>query len=205
MSPLYELLVDELKLKKDNSLLNKMKAKNDENLKAWDAKLEDAEKNFGESEVWEALLAKADYLAKIADKERALSAYRIAFEKAVGVGARLDVVFSQLRIGLFFSDHDLINRNVEKARDLVNEGGDWDRRNRLKVYEGIYLLSIRDFKKGANLLLDGLATFTSTELMDYKDFVKYTLIATAVSVERSEFKKKVRCCERSSFYPRSRF
>jgi 26S proteasome regulatory subunit N7 len=115
----------------------------------------------------------------------------VALEKAVGVGARLDVVFGQLRIGLFFNDIDVIQRNIEKARTLVDEGGDWDRRNRLKVYEGIYLSSIRDFKKAAGLLLDGLATFTSTELMEYKDFVKYTSIAAAVAVQRSEFKKKV--------------
>ncbi len=74
---------------------------------------------------------------------------------------------------------------------LIDEGGDWDRRNRLKVYEGLYLLSIRDFKKGAGLLLDGLATFTSTELMDYKNFVKYCVIASVLTLNRSDLKKKV--------------
>lgn len=34
-------------------------------------------------------------------------------------------------------DHDLIKRNIAKAHDLIEEGGDWDRRNRLKVYKGI--------------------------------------------------------------------
>ena len=50
---------------------------------------------------------------------------------------------------------------------LIEEGGDWDRRNRLKVYEGIYSMAIRDFKKAANLFLDTISTFTSYELMDY--------------------------------------
>ena len=51
---------------------------------------------------------------------------------------------------------------------LIEEGGDWDRRNRLKVYQGIYFLSIRDFKSAANNFLDSISTFTSYELMDYK-------------------------------------
>ena len=53
--------------------------------------------------------------------------------------------------------------------------GDWDRRNRLKVYEGLYAMSIRDFLKAANLFLETISTFTSYELMDYDLFVKYAV------------------------------
>lgn len=73
---------------------------------------------------------------------------------------------------------------------LIEEGGDWDRRNRLKVYEGIYRLSIRDFKTAANLFLDTLSTFMSTELMEYKEFVKYAVLAGAISLNRVDLKKK---------------
>jgi hypothetical protein len=37
------------------------------------------------------------------------------------------------RIGLFFTDHEIIKGNIEKAKQMLEEGGDWDRRNRLKV------------------------------------------------------------------------
>ena len=37
------------------------------------------------------------------------------------------------RIGLFFTDHEIIKANIEKAKEMLDEGGDWDRRNRLKV------------------------------------------------------------------------
>jgi 26S proteasome regulatory subunit N7 len=123
-------------------------------------------------------------------KDAALAQYRICLDKAVGVGARLDNVFAELRIALFFhsTSHDLIQRTIEVARKLIDEGGDWDRRNRLKVYEGVYLLSIRDFKAGSKYLMDALATFTSTEVMEFKEFVKYTCLAAAVAVPRSEFK-----------------
>lgn len=47
------------------------------------------------------------------------------------------------------------------------QGGDWDRRNRLKIYEALYLITIRSFKKAADLLLDCIATFTCVELTSY--------------------------------------
>ena len=36
-----------------------------------------------------------------------------------------------------------------------------------QVYEGVYCMAIRDFKKAASLFLDTISTFTSYELMDY--------------------------------------
>lgn len=55
---------------------------------------------------------------------------------------------------------------------LIEEGGDWDRRNRLRTYEGVYAMAVRDFKTAASCFFETMATFTSTELMDYRTFVK---------------------------------
>ena len=49
------------------------------------------------------------------------------------IGQKLDVVFHLIRMGLFYLDYDLAKRNIAKAKTLIEEGGDWDRRNRLKV------------------------------------------------------------------------
>lgn len=68
------------------------------------------------------------------------------FEKNVTLGVKLDITFALLRIGLFYNDRQLIIVNIEKAKKLIDEGGDWDRRNRLKVYEGLYAITVRDFK-----------------------------------------------------------
>ena len=74
---------------------------------------------------------------------------------------------------------------------LIDSGGDWDRRNRLKAYHGIYLLSIRSFAPAADLLLDVLSTFTSTELMDFEDVVMYAVLAGSISLSRVDLKTKV--------------
>lgn len=68
MAPYYEPLCKELKWQLDGDLLSKMKKANEEELKRLDDVLEDAEKNLGESEIRDAMMAKAEYLIRIGDK-----------------------------------------------------------------------------------------------------------------------------------------
>jgi 26S proteasome regulatory subunit N7 len=63
---------------------------------------------------------------------------------------------------------------------LIEEG--W-RRNRLKVYSGLHLVSIPQFKRGGELFIDALSTFTATELISYNDFVALTVIANTPAPE----------------------
>ncbi|XP_066997445.1 26S proteasome non-ATPase regulatory subunit 6 [Anabrus simplex] len=191
MAPFYEECGQHLHWTLDQDLLDKMKTKNSEKLKELDDAIEDAEKNLGEMEVREANLKKAEYLCRIGDKENALSAFRKTYDKTVSLGHRLDIVFHIIRIGLFYLDHDLITRNIEKAQSLIEEGGDWDRRNRLKVYEGTYCMIIRDFKGASTFFLDTISTFTSYELMDYNTFVRYTVYICMISLRRNELRDKI--------------
>ncbi|KAI9916994.1 hypothetical protein PsorP6_017993 [Peronosclerospora sorghi] len=73
----------------------------------------------------------------------------------------------------------------------IDEGGDWDRRNRLKVYEGCYLLLTRDFKKAATRFQESIATFTATELMPYRTLVFYSVVTCVLSLPRVELKEKI--------------
>merc|ERR1712100_650396 len=61
----------------------------------------------------------------------------------------------------------------------------------LKVYEGLYNMLIRQFKKAAELFLSALATFTCTELFDYERFVFYTVALSLVALDRSTLRDKV--------------
>jgi len=191
MASFYEEVCRDLDWKVDSTLLAKMKSANDEHLKELEETIEDAEKNLGEMEVREANLKKSEYLCRIGDKEGALSSFRKTYDKTVSLGHRLDIVFHLIRIGLFYLDHDLITRNIEKAKSLIEEGGDWDRRNRLKVYQGTYCIVIRDFKAAANFFLDTISTFTSYELMDYETFVRYTVYISMISLPRNELRDKI--------------
>lgn len=191
MAPFYESVCGETGYTVDSDLLVQLKSSNEKKLAELEEAIEDSEKNFGETEQKEALQAKAEYLCRTGQKEAAESAFRATYEKTVGLGYRMDLVFYLIRLGLFYTDHDLITRNIQKAKLLVEEGGDWDRRNRLKTYEGLYSMSVRDFAKAATCFFDTMATFTSTELMDYRTFVKYACFCCVVSMDRSDVKTKI--------------
>lgn len=94
-------------------------------------------------------------------------------------------------MGLFYGDRLLVKKHVERAKSLVELGGDWDRRNRLKAYEGIYLITVRAYAAAAPLLLDSLSTFTSYELCTYSSLVVYSVLAGSVALKRVDFKSKV--------------
>ncbi|EDO30816.1 predicted protein [Nematostella vectensis] len=191
MAPFYEELCAEFKWPVDKPLLEKMKQKNTEKLEELDKTLKDAEENLGETEIRDALFARGEYLCSIGDKEGAITAFRKSYDKAVALGYKLDILFYRIRIGLFYLDNDMITKNISKAKELIEEGGDWDRRNRLKVYQGIYFMSIRDFKAAASNFLESISTFTSYELMDYQTFVTNTILTSMISLERVDLRKKV--------------
>jgi len=191
MAPLYSIFCKDLHWDVDSKLLDKMQNENKDKLKQLDDAIKDAEENLGESELREALLKKSEFFATIGDKKAAIESVRKTAEKTVGLGNRMDLVFLNIRIGLFFMDHEIIKSNIDKAKEMLEEGGDWDRRNRLKVYEGLYAMSVRDFKKSANLFLDAISTFTSYELMDYVAFVQYTVHISILALDRSDLHKQV--------------
>ncbi|KAI9229738.1 MAG: 26S proteasome subunit RPN7-domain-containing protein [Piptocephalis tieghemiana] len=191
MAPFYKSICIEQGWTCDEALLDRMVQQNKEELEKLDERLQDAEENLGESEVADALRVRAEHFARIGDKETAITAYRTAFDKTAPVGHRLDLLFALLRIGLFFSDDPFTVSVLSQTRDLVELGGDWDRRNRLKVYEAIRMLRVRDFSGASKRLLETLSTFTSTELLPYRDFILYVVISSLLSLDRVGIKEKV--------------
>lgn len=70
MAPYFEQLVATGVLSADESFLQSLQTKNKDELATLDETLEDARTNLGESEISDALRAKALYLAKIGEKVR---------------------------------------------------------------------------------------------------------------------------------------
>ena len=74
---------------------------------------------------------------------------------------------------------------------MVDQGGDWERKNQLSVYEAIYLMITRQFKEASKLLLDAVSTFTALELFDYTTFVLHTCVLSIIYVDRATLQKDV--------------
>lgn len=173
----------------DEQLKAQLKKANEEELVKLEEKIEDAKENLGDVEVRDGLLAKADFFNRIGDKDKALEAYKVAFEKTVGVGGKLDNILTCIRIGFFFDDKELVKKEIDRAKEALSKGGDWERRNKLKVYEGMYLMTTREWKQAATLFLNVMPTFTATELVEFKDFVFYTVILSMAALDRSTIRK----------------
>ncbi|KAF8313878.1 PCI-domain-containing protein [Clavulina sp. PMI_390] len=173
------------------ALLEKLEAKNKSSLEEIETKLAEAEKTEGETEISDALRAKATYLTRIGDKDASVEALKLALTKTPGLGSRIDLTLTLVRVGLFFNERSLIESNLAAGEKLIEEGGDWDRLNRLKVYRALNLLRSRQFEKAGELLVDSLSTFTASELIEYNDFVCLTIIVNVLVLKRVDLKKKV--------------
>jgi len=175
----------------DEALKTELKKANEEELVTIEAKIEDAKENLGDIEVRDALLAKASFYNRIGDKDNALEGYKVAFEKTVGVGARLDNILTCIRIAFFFDDKELAKKHIDRAKAELAKGGDWERRNKLKVYEGIYFMMMREWKQAATLFLNVMPTFTATEVVEFKDFVFYSVILSMAALDRNTLRAQL--------------
>ncbi|BFZ57575.1 proteasome regulatory particle subunit [Savitreella phatthalungensis] len=195
MAPLYDHIHHTLCLSNvgefDRTKYEGMVSANDAHLASLDEKYKKYEEEEGDMELLGVLRDRAEYLALICDDKRAKEAYKVAEEKTSTSGAKIDLLFAQLRLALFFMQHDETATLLDRAQALIDKGGDWDRRNRFKAYRGIYLASIRKFSEASDVLQDTVATFTSTELCSYADIVKYCVVAGLISLDRADLKRKL--------------
>jgi len=191
MAPFYQRVAQKFGWPVDAALLSSLQKKNEEELKKLNDKIEELKQNAGDIEVRDATLAKAAYLAKIGDKDASFSTYDETLKKTVGAGSRIDVVFDMIRLALFHGDVPRVKKLIGQAKQFVDEGGDWERRNLLKIYEAVFLILTREIKGAANLLLDSIATFTCYEMMSYNTFIFYTVLTSVISVDRVTLKNKV--------------
>jgi 26S proteasome regulatory subunit N7 len=191
MGPLYTKLAEKFRWKVDTELVNDFEKVNTAQLESLTEKLKDAEENLGDGEQHDAAVAIANFHASVGDKSEALKAYDKAIKKAFSAGQKIDITLAKARIALFFSDRAVLKEALETAAKFVEDGGDWDRRNRLQVYQGTQAILSRDFTKASELFLASLATFTCFELHSYEDFVFLTIIVSVLALNRPDLKSKV--------------
>lgn len=175
----------------DESLYNELKKANDEEVANLEAKIKEAEDEEEELAIVENWVKLGEYHAKIGDREKAISTLRKAYDLTASVGVKIDICLTIIRIFFFFDDKPSISQELEAVKLLIDRGGDWERRNRYKTYNGLYLMSTRNFTEAADLLIDSLSTFTSTEIATYEEIAEYAVLCGAISLDRVDMKRKV--------------
>ena len=123
--------------------------------------------------------------------EQALTHFKDTIEKTQSFNTKIDSIFEICHIAILEKDYNLLKEYLEKCSDLLKKGGDWEKKNRLKVYQGLYFIYTRNFQNAGKNFLDALMTFTSYELFDFKTFVFYTAIINTISVDWKTLKEKI--------------
>lgn len=195
MAPYYESLCEEFNWPVDSGLLKSMKeanAKKFEEIEKINSETSvDAEESSG-STLWK---AKLEYMCSIGDRS---GAEALALEKyndqALDKTKRTDAAFSLFRIAYFHGcDIKAMGKAIEQAKELIEKGaGDWSARNKLKAYEALYCLGVRDFEKAAKLFIEAVPTFESYELLDFSSLVRYTVVACTIALDRTQLEAQMR-------------
>lgn len=190
MRPFYSFVCNLFGWPEDEEMCKKMDEENATIVDKLDAYIKEAQESMGNVEIREGLWKKCEHYARIGDLENCLKTNEECLKYTLAGGIKLDLMFQRIRMGIAFGNNEVAAKGVQEATKMLKDA-DWERRNRLKVYEGLYLVFIRDFKRGSKLLSDSLSTFASSELLDFKQFVFIAVITSLPHLSRAELKKNV--------------
>lgn len=190
MTPYYEAVKDLIGITIPDAELSAMAAWQTTRLAELEEKLKDAQEIAGDQEIREAVVAKVDFYASLGDLQTTLKLSDECMSKTLATGPKIDLCLQRVRLGLAFSDGELATKAIAEAQKLMKEG-DWERRNRLKVYEGLYNVFVRNTTKGATLLLDAISTFAATELLSYDQYIFVTALSGLLTLDRAAMKKQL--------------
>lgn len=79
----------------------------EDGLKKCDEKIEHAKENFGDIEIRDAIMEKAQYLHSHKKIEECIKIYLLAHDKSIGMERKMDVIFIIMQI--YFKENDMTN------------------------------------------------------------------------------------------------
>ena len=192
MATFYESICKKFSWNFDKNLFDEMKVKNEKSALSFDDKLKDLENHGGEIEILDALFDKAKFWSLVGEFTLSSSAYdKIITRDKTSTARKIDSWMGKARICLFEMNFSFLKDCITNLKALVEIGGDWDRRNRLKVYEALYHITQREFHNAAKLLLDSVSTFACDEICTYNQFMIYMVIANIMTLPRIDLFNKV--------------
>lgn len=194
MAKFYSTCCAELGWEVDEALLAQMNKSNADELASFAAKKEDADENLGEQEAQQFIYGGAKVHTKNGDAAAAIAAYGTLLEtygKKMSTSQKIQINLNCVRLSLFNADLTATKDFLDKTRKLVEDGGDWDRRNRLRVYEGHYYMMTRNFAAASKVFLDSVPTFTAVEVCSFEKLVLYAATCGVLQLDRVTLAEKL--------------
>ena len=108
-------------------------------LKRLEDAIKEAEEVKGDVDIRDAMLDKAIFLKDVAKyEEDAEKMFRETYEKTGGASKKMEILFYVLQMTVHNLDVTKIKKDIDTCKQLVDDGGDWEKKNKLKVFEGVY-------------------------------------------------------------------
>lgn len=136
-------------------------------------------------------MAKAELYQDYSKYTEAIETFHLALKKTIEIGKKMDISFKLIAIYLKLDNSVKIKDHIDECYRLLEKGGDWERKNKLKVYEGIYRLIVRDFETASSLFVEVIPTFNCPEVMSYEKLVTYCVLTGILNMDRVSIKKKI--------------
>lgn len=157
--------------------------------------LEDAVANYGEVEVWDAVQNQIDFLARTSTLDVTVKTIDEALKThKASTNQKIRSLFKRVRSAIFHSDITVLTESLEQTNDLIEKGGDWEKRNRFSVLKAIAHMMKRELTEASTLLLGTVKTFTSYDVISYDTFCQYTCILGMLSLPRAKIKADLLDC-----------
>lgn len=194
MSSFYEYSMKKLNKPIDSSLLKQMSDFNDKKNKELDDKVEKEKEYMGESDLIDVKLDKLREYNRACNIEAFDELFNSIEPKQITLHQKIEIYMDKMWLYVFYYKYVDFAGVLKEIEELINEGGDWDQRNRMKVYQAIEYLIESKPVDAAPLLLDCLPVFTSFDVLEYDKYIFYTIICSILSLERTELYKRVVTC-----------
>ncbi|GKT31764.1 putative multi-domain containing protein [Aduncisulcus paluster] len=202
MVPFYISACSQLGLEKDEELIKKLLKKQEEKADKIRDKIKYAEKNYGDSEVTDAKHKLIKLYIAATEGEKAQEVEKEVNLEKMATKLRFDVAIYHASIALCTLNLSSLKHFISKA-ELLKEHIDYQRKNKLSLFRGLFALITRDFSTAATTFLECLPTFDSDDVITHKELVMYAVISSLVGLDRKELISKcAKCSDVLAILPR---
>lgn len=132
----------------------------------------------------------AKYSAQV-EYDLFVKATRRLMEYNKSLMVRFDIYAAQVRMLILLGWREELDKKMEDIESLLELGIDWGRKNKFKVYKGLYHILRNEYDVASSLLIDALSTFEGEELMTYSELVKYCLFCGLMQLSRQSIRTKL--------------
>jgi len=186
---IYQQAVNKGILEYNKEDFNLMSRQIEEKLKEFERKKEEDSEN--EAFILEINKQICELYAQTFDLENFEKLTAELLEKDCTPSLKMDILMCKIRIAIIAEDRKMLRMSVEEAENMFISSCDWDRKNRLKVYLGLFHIMKAEFSEAAEQFSECLASFEATELLSFEELILYLVFSALLSFSRNELKDKI--------------